>query len=65
MYKLNKGVVKMLNLSLNELSALKMVLNYISLTDLLKTALKTYGEGKSEQEKSNYNTIFKAIDTFL
>lgn len=45
--------------------ALKLVLNYIEVKELLVSAMHYFAEQADVQSKENADVIFKAIDTFL
>lgn len=45
--------------------ALKLVLNYIEVKELLVSAMHYFAEQTDTQSKENADVIFKAIDTFL
>ena len=49
----------------NEVIALQLVLNYVSVKDLLTSAMNYFAEQTDVRSKDNADTIFKAIDTFL
>lgn len=55
----------MLNINLNELSALNFVLEYISVKDLLTYAILGFAEGKSEREQDNADICTKSLQAFL
>lgn len=51
--------------NINHDVALKLVLNYISLEELLTSAINYFAEQTDVRSKDNADVIFKAIDTFL
>ena len=55
----------MLNINLNELSALEFVLNYISVKELLLNAVKGFSEDDSERSQDNADICTKTIQVFL
>jgi len=55
----------MCNLSLDEISALRLVLNYMPIKDVLTSAMHYLAEQTDVHSKDNADVCFKAIDTFL
>jgi hypothetical protein len=51
--------------NLNELAALRLVLNFVSVTDLLTSAMDSFSENNDTKSKDNANICFEAINTFL
>lgn len=51
--------------NINNDVALKLVLNYISVEELLTSAMNYFAEQTDVRSKDNADVIFKAIDTFL
>lgn len=51
--------------NINQDVALKLVLNYISLEELLTSAMYYLAEQTDVRSKDNADVCFKAIDTFL
>lgn len=51
--------------SLDELAALRLVLNFVSVKDLLTSAMNGYAEQQDTKAKDNANVCFEAISTFL
>lgn len=51
--------------SINDDVALKLVLNYISVKDLLTSAMNHFAEQTDVRSKDNADVLFKAINTFL
>lgn len=54
-----------MKLSLNELTALKLVLEFVSVKDLLESAMNHFSEQKDIHSKDNADLCFKAITSFL
>ena len=54
-----------MKLSLNELTALKFVLEFISVKDLLTSAMNHFAEQEDIHSKDNSDLCFKAITSFL
>ncbi len=66
MYKVNKeGAGAMNNISLNDLAALKLVLEFVSVKDLLTSAMHYLSEQNDTRSKDNADVCFKAISSFL
>jgi hypothetical protein len=51
--------------NLNELAALKMVLEFINVKDLLSSAMNSFAENEDIKSKDNANVCFEAISVFL
>ena len=51
--------------SFNEAAAMELVLNYVSVEELLAAAMNTFSESENSKDKENADLCFKAIDTFL
>ena len=66
-HKLNKkGIVPMMNINLNELSALEFVLKYVSVKDLLTYAAIGFSDcDTSERGQDNADICTKAVQVFL
>lgn len=54
-----------MKLSLNELTALKLVLEFVSVKDLLTSAMNYFAEQEDTHSKDNAGLCFKAITSFL
>lgn len=54
-----------MKLSLDELTALKLVLEFVSVEDLLTSAMNYFAEQKDTHSKDNADLCFKAITSFL
>ena len=55
----------MLNINLNELSALEFVLNYIFVKELLTNAVKGFEEEDTERNRDNADICTKTLQVFL
>lgn len=55
----------MLNIGLNELAALKLVLEFVNVKDLLTNAMNSFSEKEDTNSKDNANVCFEAITAFL
>lgn len=54
------------NINLNELAALQLVLEFVSVKDLLlSSAMNQFAEQEDTHSKDNADVCFKAIATFL
>jgi hypothetical protein len=51
--------------SLDELAALKLVLEFVNVKDLLSSAMNGFAEKEDIKSKDNANVCFEAISTFL
>jgi hypothetical protein len=51
--------------SLDELAALRLVLNFVSVKDLISSAMNNFAEQEDTKSKDNANVCFEAISTFL
>lgn len=51
--------------NINDDVALKLALNYISVKELLTSAMNYFAEQTDVRSKDNADILFKAIDTFL
>lgn len=49
----------------NEEVALKLVLNYISVKELITSAMNYFAEQTDVRSQDNADVCFKALDTFL
>lgn len=54
-----------MKLSLDELTALKLVLEFVSVKDLLTSAMNHFAEQEDTHSKDNADLCFKAITSFL
>jgi hypothetical protein len=54
-----------MKLSLNEITALKLVLEFVSVKDLLTSAMNNFAEQSDVHSKDNADLCFKAITSFL
>lgn len=54
-----------MKLDMNELTALKLVLEFVSVEELLTSAMHSFSEEESEHSKDNADLCFKAITSFL
>lgn len=54
-----------MKLSLDELTALKLVLEFISVKDLLTSAMNSFAENEDIKSRDNADLCFKAITSFL
>ena len=66
-HKLNKkGIIPMMNINLNELSALEFVLKYVSVKDLLTYTTIGFSDcDTSERGQDNADICTKAVQVFL
>lgn len=55
----------MCQLSLDEVSALRLVLNYMTVKDVLVNAMHNLAEQTDVHSQDNADVCFKAINTFL
>lgn len=55
----------MFKISLNELMALTLVLDDVTVADLIEAAAETFSKRDSERAKEKENTCVKALETFL
>ena len=55
----------MSNINLNELAVLQLVLEFVSVKDLLSSAMNQFAEQEDTHSKDNADVCFKAIATFL
>lgn len=55
----------MCELSLDEMAALRLVLEYIPIKDVLTSAMYYLAEQTDVRSKDNADVCFKAINTFL
>lgn len=55
----------MSNVSLNDLAALTLVLNNISVKELIHNAMKSFSNDEDVKSKDNANICSQAINTFL
>lgn len=55
----------MSNLSLNELAALQLALEFVPTKDLLTSAMHYLNEQEDVHSKDNADVLFKAVATFL
>jgi len=55
----------MFDINLNELMALKSVLEFVSVKDLLTNAMHNFDETDTTKSRENADIIYKAIQTFL
>lgn len=62
--KIKKGAESM-KLSLDELTALKLALEFVSVKDLLTSAMNYFAEQEDTHSKDNADLCFKAITSFL
>ena len=54
-----------MKLSLDELTALKLILEFVSVKDLLTSAMNYFAEQEDTHSKDNADLYFKAITSFL
>lgn len=54
-----------MRLSLDEQTALKLVLEFVTVKDLLTSAMHYFAESEDVRSKDNADLCFKAITTFL
>lgn len=54
-----------MNVSLNEIVALKLVLEYVSIKDLLTSAMHYYSSQADTKSQDNADLCYKAINSFL
>lgn len=52
-------------LNINEQMALKSVLEFISVADLLENAMNGFSDKDTERDQDNADIIFKAMQVFL
>lgn len=55
----------MLNVNLNEQAALQLVLQFMSVKELITSAMHTLSESDSPKSKDNANLCFSALEAFL
>lgn len=55
----------MKKVNLNEIAALELVLNYVSVKDSLTAAMNGFSEKEDIKSKENVDLCFKALDSFL
>lgn len=55
----------MMKVSLNEMAALSLVLEFISVKDLLTAAMNGFSENEDIRSKENADLCFKALESFL
>ena len=55
----------MSKISLNELAALRLVLEYVSIKDLLVSAMNGFSQDKDVRSQDNADVCSKAIHSFL
>ena len=55
----------MSKITLNELAALNLVLEYVSVKDLLTCAMTTLAEKQDTKSQDNADLCYKAINSFL
>ena len=55
----------MFKISLNEIMALSLVLEYSTVEDLLKAAADTFHEENNDRSKEQEDACVKALETFL
>ena len=55
----------MFKISLNEIMALSLVLEYSTVEDLLKAAADTFHEENNDRSKEQEDACIKALETFL
>ena len=54
-----------MNLSLDELAALKLVLEFVPVKTILTSAMEKLAEAEDTNSKDSADTICKAVTTFL
>lgn len=52
-------------MNLNELAALQLVFNFVSVKDLLSSAMNHFAEQEDTKSKDNADVCYKAIASFL
>lgn len=55
----------MKKVNLNELEALQLVFEFISVPELLTAAMNDFSKGTSIKDKENANLCYKALESFL
>ncbi len=55
----------MFKISLNELMALTLVLDDVTVADLIEAAAETFHQKETSRAKENEDTCIKALETFL
>ena len=55
----------MSKLSLNDMAALSLVLEYVSVKDLLTCAMTTFADKQDTKSQDNADLCYKAINSFL
>lgn len=55
----------MLNVNLNEEAALRLVLRFLSVEDLITYAMHGLNDAESPKAKDNANVCFNALEAFL
>lgn len=53
------------NMDLNELAALQLVFKFVSVKDLLSSAMNHFAEQDDTKSKDNADVCYKAIASFL
>lgn len=55
----------MMKVDLNDMAALKLVLEFIPVKDLLTAAMNNFSENEDTRSKDNADLCFKALESFL
>lgn len=55
----------MMKVNLNEIAALQLVLEFVSVNDLLTAAMNDFSEKEDTKSKENADLCFKALESFL
>ena len=55
----------MMKVNLNEMAALQLVLEFISVKDLLTATMNDFSEKEDVKSKENADLCFKALESFL
>ena len=63
--KIRKEKNKVFKISLNELMALTLVLDEITVADLIEAAAETFSHNVDVRSKEKESTCIKALETFL
>ena len=51
--------------NLNEMAAVQLLLQFISLKDLITAAMHGFADGDSVKDKENADLCYKAVEAFL
>ena len=65
MFKKEIGKEPIKKVNLNELAALQLVFEFISVPELLTAAMNDFSKGTSIKDKENADLCYKALESFL